>query len=144
MSNAIKQCEGDQFPRFTRSSADNSVAMAYWRCPICITFLCLTIRILLNHTYVSHSAHPNFHVACVVDGCSRTYNRYHSFYKHVTTVHREHYGHNDGNGNEVGDIANIQNAGVEGNEGFNHEINNADVTDLEVKLQNVLHVNGLY
>ena len=65
--------------------------MAAWRCSICLLFLCLTLRELLNHIHVSHAGSPNFQVACMVDGCPRIYRRYHSFYKHVITIHRDTY-----------------------------------------------------
>ena len=56
----------------------------------------------MTHIYQSHSHGRNFFVTCGIDGCPATYQRYHSFYKHVKSLHSHLY--DDTTGNNVIDV----------------------------------------
>jgi hypothetical protein len=61
--------------------------MAAWRCPICLVFFALTLRILITHVNIEHCTTPGCVIPCGVDGCPMSYTRFNSFYRHV---HRDH------------------------------------------------------
>lgn len=62
-----------------------------WRCSLCPVFVALTLRVLMNHIYTVHSNKINFFVRCGVNNCPATFQRYHSFYKHVKKKHDKEY-----------------------------------------------------
>jgi hypothetical protein len=62
-----------------------------WKCSLCAVFVAVTLRVLMNHYYTVHSNEVNFSIRCGVDDCPATFQRYHSFYKHVKKKHRRAY-----------------------------------------------------
>ena len=62
-----------------------------WKCSLCTVFVAVTLRILMNHYYTVHSNEVNFSVRCGVNDCPATFQRYHSFYKHVKRRHKNEY-----------------------------------------------------
>ena len=86
-----KVTESAEWVRLARFSDVIGKMAAPWRCSICLVFLCLNLRALLNHINVSHAGSPNFFINCGIDGCPRNYRRYHSLYKHVVSHHKDRY-----------------------------------------------------
>ena len=70
---------------------DDNQLSPIWKCFVCSTFIALTLKTLMGHYYAVHSNEPNFLVKCGVKGCPATFQRYHSFYKHVSRNHRREY-----------------------------------------------------
>ena len=64
------------------------MAHVYW-CNLCIGFLAVSLRLLLNHLGRNHKSDPNFHLLCGVNGCARTYKRYYSFRNHIVQKHAD-------------------------------------------------------
>ncbi|XP_045210242.2 uncharacterized protein LOC123561730 [Mercenaria mercenaria] len=58
-----------------------------WKCHFCITFIALTLRLLMRHIFSEHSYSPNFSIKCDLGGCPNIYTKYNSFYRHVVREH---------------------------------------------------------
>ena len=65
--------------------------MNTFNCSRCGLFQCLNLRALLNHIYPVHSQDLNFRIVCCVDGCSISFMKYNSLYKHIIRNHRTLY-----------------------------------------------------
>lgn len=58
-----------------------------WKCPICVIFIAVTLRILMRHIFSEHSYKPDFRVECSVSGCKQVYRKYNSYYRHTMKYH---------------------------------------------------------
>lgn len=58
-----------------------------YRCSLCVGFVTVSLRLLLNHLRRNHENDPNFHILCGLDGCPRTYRRIVSFRNHLIRKH---------------------------------------------------------
>lgn len=61
-----------------------------WRCVICYVFVALTLKSLLSHINFAHSRSPDFRVVCGIDGCTREYRVYNSFWYHIRRTHSQY------------------------------------------------------
>lgn len=61
-----------------------------WRCVICCVFVTLTLKSLLSHINLAHSHSPDFRVKCGIDGCTKEYRVYNSFWYHIKRTHSQH------------------------------------------------------
>ncbi len=59
-------------------------------CWLCSSFAASTLKAVVRHIGAVHARNSNFHVLCGIQGCVRTYAKFHSFKKHVYRHHREH------------------------------------------------------
>ena len=66
-----------------------------WQCTVCGEFSAENRGLLLNHIGRCHRNDPNFHCLCGIDGCTRTFKKYHSWRKHVTQKHSDSSVEND-------------------------------------------------
>ena len=55
-----------------------------FKCVLCSHYQAPVLKSLVNHVYVFHANQVNFKVFCAVE----VYNRFHSWYKHVTKKHK--------------------------------------------------------
>lgn len=62
-----------------------------WRCAICLTVLAFSLKLLLSHINLEHASSPNFSIQCGIDGCPKVFEKFPSFYKHVTRYHSDAY-----------------------------------------------------
>ncbi|CAM4652359.1 unnamed protein product [Leuciscus chuanchicus] len=67
-----------------------------WRCVICYVFVALTLKSLLSHINFAHSRSPDFRLVCGIDGCTKEYRVYNSFWYHIRRTHSQYL---DGLGN---------------------------------------------
>ncbi|CAM4575138.1 unnamed protein product [Leuciscus chuanchicus] len=67
-----------------------------WCCVICYVFVALTLKSLLSHINFAHSRSPNFRLVCGIDGCTKEYRVYNSFWYHIRRTHSQYL---DGLGN---------------------------------------------
>lgn len=58
-----------------------------WNCCICGVFAADNINNLLNHIGRYHRNEPNFHCVCGIDGCAKTFRKYYTWRKHITSKH---------------------------------------------------------
>lgn len=58
-----------------------------FRCKSC-SYSSSSWRGVVRHTFETHSNEPNFSVACVVDGCCQTFQRYSSLTSHLLRKHK--------------------------------------------------------
>lgn len=58
-----------------------------YRCSMCVGFLTVSLKLLLDHLRRNHGSDPNFHLLCGLDGCPRTYRRFVSFRNHLIRKH---------------------------------------------------------
>lgn len=63
--------------------------MTVYRCNLCVGFLAVSLRLLLNHLGRNHRNDPNFHLLCGINGCARTYRSFYSFRNHVVNKHAD-------------------------------------------------------
>lgn len=61
-----------------------------WRCVICYVFVALTLKSLLSHINFAHSRSPDFRLVCGIDGCTKEYRVYNSFWYHVRRTHSQY------------------------------------------------------
>lgn len=61
-----------------------------WRCLYCVTFVALTLHVLLTHYNSAHRNDMNFHISCPIDNCHKEFNKANSYSKHVRVSHRSH------------------------------------------------------
>ena len=65
-----------------------------FHCKCCVSFKCLTLRLLLQHINAKHSNDINFKVQCGVDGCPSIFTKYNSLYRHTLRHHENVYNKN--------------------------------------------------
>lgn len=78
-------------------------------CSCCLTFKCLSLRILLSHINRVHGHQLNFKVKCCIDNCPVEFTKYNSLYKHTLKHHGDIYfnvdcannGNSDNNNNII-------------------------------------------
>ncbi|KAF4108683.1 hypothetical protein G5714_009756 [Onychostoma macrolepis] len=61
-----------------------------WRCVICYVFVALTLKSLLSQINFAHSRSPDFRLVCGIDGCTKEYRVYNSFWYHVRRTHSQY------------------------------------------------------
>lgn len=61
-----------------------------WRCVICYVFVALTLKSLLSHINFAHSRSPDFRLVCGIDGCTKEYRVYNSFWYHIRRTHSQY------------------------------------------------------
>ncbi len=61
-----------------------------WRCVICYVFVALTLKSLLSHINFAHSRNPDFRLVCGIDGCTKEYRVYNSFWYHLRRTHSQY------------------------------------------------------
>lgn len=61
-----------------------------WRCIICYVFVALTLKSLLSHINSAHSRSPDFRLVCGIDGCTKEYRVYNSFWYHIRRTHSQY------------------------------------------------------
>lgn len=61
-----------------------------WCCVICYVFVALTLKSLLSHINFAHSRSPDFRLVCGIDGCTKEYRVYNSFWYHVRRTHSQY------------------------------------------------------
>ncbi|XP_035665562.1 uncharacterized protein LOC118408812 [Branchiostoma floridae] len=101
--------------------------MPSWTCRICLAYVTLTLSLLLTHMRSRHGSDPDFFVRCVIDDCDKSFNKYNSFYRHMTRQHPESL--------KVGPRLNDSNYGEEigGSEHGGHDVEN-DNSNLDMDM----------
>jgi len=61
-----------------------------WRCVICYVFVALSLKSLLSHINFAHSRSPDFRLVCGIDGCTKEYRVYNSFWYHIRRTHSQY------------------------------------------------------
>ena len=64
-----------------------------WQCILCHA-LYSTLPKLISHLRSAHSHDPGLCFACGIDGCPKTFKNTNTYYKHVTSVHKNRYTEN--------------------------------------------------
>ena len=58
------------------------------RCPLCDWFAGPTLKTVVLHIGRYHAHQSGFSICCGTSGCPRTYNKFHSYRKHLYVHHR--------------------------------------------------------
>ena len=62
-------------------------------CPLCPPELSSSLQFnttdYLKHIQLFHAHQPNFHIACGISGCERSFRKFHTFRKHISDCHRD-------------------------------------------------------
>ena len=65
--------------------------MARFTCSCCDKFQSLYLKDLLNHYHTVHSSNLNLVITSNVEGCTKQFFKYNSFYKHIRRNHENIY-----------------------------------------------------
>lgn len=62
-----------------------------WKCALCLVVLTLTLKAMIMHIRMTHASTSNFNVVCGIENCSKKYNKFDSFYRHIKRTHGHLY-----------------------------------------------------
>lgn len=62
-----------------------------WKCGLCLLLITIALKDLLTHIRREHSRDEDFTVVCGIEGCTKQYHHFKSFYRHVTLIHGHLY-----------------------------------------------------